>query len=48
MVQCLYTFASPFILLVNLFDLRTDAHRFLKIYKRPIGYKAHNIGNDFK
>ncbi len=31
-------------LLVNLIDIRLDAKRLLWLYKRPVGYRAQDIG----
>ena len=37
---------SPFIVLViNLLDVRVDAKRLLWLYRRPVGYKAKDIGS---
>ena len=39
-----FTFAPLIILLVCMLDLRTDAYRILWLYKRPIAYRAQDIG----
>ena len=40
-----FTFAPLIVLIVCMLDLRTDAYRILWLYKRPIGYRAQDIGN---
>ena len=35
-----------FFFIFNLFDLRIDAKRLLWLYRRPVGYRAQDIGNE--
>jgi anoctamin-1 len=40
--------APLIVLLICLFDLRIDAKRMIWLLKRPVGFKAQNIGSWFK
>ncbi len=42
-----FSLAPLIVLVINLFDLRIDAKRLLWLYKRPVGYKAQDIGSWF-
>lgn len=42
-----FSLAPLIVLIVNLFDLRIDAKRLLWLYRRPVGYKAQDIGSWF-
>jgi hypothetical protein len=39
-----FNLAPLLILIILLIDLRTDAQRLLWLYRRPIGFKAQDIG----
>ena len=39
-----FTLAPLIFLIINLIDIRVDAKRLLWLYKRPIGYRAQDIG----
>ena len=41
---CSFTLGPAMLLVTLLIDIRVDAKRFLWIYKRPVAYKAQNIG----
>jgi hypothetical protein len=44
MFACTFSLGPLIFLLVTIIDLRVDALRSLWLYKRPIGYKAQDIG----
>lgn len=41
---CSFTLAPLILLLINVFDLRVDGLRLLWLFRRPIPYKAQDIG----
>lgn len=44
MFSASFTLAPLLVLIINLIDLRLDAQRLLWLYRRPVGYKAQDIG----
>lgn len=41
---CAFPIAPLFALVNNIFELRLDAQKILKYYKRPVPYQVPNIG----
>ncbi|CAF0724941.1 unnamed protein product [Brachionus calyciflorus] len=47
MFSASFSLAPLIVLIINLIDIRLDAQRLLWLYRRPIGYKAQDIGTWF-
>jgi hypothetical protein len=45
---CAFTLGPLFLLVINLIDVRVDAQRILWLFRRPVGYKAQDIGKIFQ
>ena len=44
---CSFSLGPLILLAINLFDMRIDAQRLLWLYRRPVGYRAQDIGFTF-